>query len=78
MTKFALIKQLQNPTKAEKPLLPEGIRYQEYVIEPKDGKMTVFVPLRETEEFEKALQKQTVLLRSDVRRLLRTHRGIIG
>lgn len=78
MTKFALIKQLHNPPVEEKPLLPEGIQYQEYVIEPKDGKMTVFIPLRESEEFEKSLLKQTVLLRSDVRQLLRTHRGIIG
>jgi len=78
MSKFSLIKQLQNPATEEKPLLPRGIKYQEYVVEPQEGDMTVFIPLRETEAFEAAIKEQAVLLRSDVRRLLRAHRGIIG
>ncbi len=78
MSKFSLIKQLQNPTSVEKPLLPRGIQYQEYVIEPKDGNMTVFIPLREAAAFEEAIQEHAILFRSDVRTLLRTHRGIIG
>lgn len=78
MSKFSLIKQLQNPATEEKPLLPRGIKYQEYVVEPQEGDMTVFIPLRETEAFETAIKEQAVLLRSDVRRLLRAHRGIIG
>lgn len=78
MSEFSLIKQLQNPATEEKPLLPRGIEYQEYVVEPREGSMTVFVPLRETEAFEEAIKGHAVLLRSDVRDLLRTHRGIIG
>ena len=78
MSKYSLIKQLQNPATEEKPRLPRGIQYQEYVVEPKEGNMTVFIPLRETEAFEEGIKECAVLLRSDVRRLLRTHRGIIG
>jgi hypothetical protein len=78
MSEYSLIKQLQNPATEEKPLLPRGIKYQEYVVEPQEGDMTVFIPLRETEAFEAAIKEEAVLLRSDVRRLLRAHRGIIG
>ena len=46
MSKFSLIKQLQTPTENTS-LLPEGIKYQEYIIEPKGERMTVFIPLRE-------------------------------
>lgn len=78
MTKYTLINQLQQPnTEKDKPLLPEGVQYQEYVIEPKDGKMTVFIPLKEATAFEDAITKHTILLRSDVRNLLRIHRGIM-
>lgn len=78
MSNFSLIKQLQTPVKQEKSLLPEGIKYQEYVVQPKDGDMTVFIPLREAEAFEAAIIEIDILLRSDVRTLLRNHRGIIG
>jgi len=78
MSKFSLIKQLQIAPIQEKSLLPEGIKYQEYVVQPKDGNMTVFIPLRETEAFETAVGKIDILLRADVRTLLRDHRGIIG
>ncbi len=78
MSEYSLIKQLQNPATEEKPLLPRGVKYQEYVVEPQEGDMTVFIPLRETEAFEAAIKEEAVLLRSDVRRLLRAHRGIIG
>ncbi len=78
MSNFSLIKQLQNPPKQEKSLLPEGIKYQEYVVQPKDGDMTVFIPLREAEAFEVAVGEIDTLLRADVRTLLRNHRGIIG
>jgi hypothetical protein len=78
MSEYSLIKQLQNPPTEEKPRLPRGLDYQEYVVEPQEGNMTVFIPIRETEAFEEAIKEHTVLLRSDVRRLLRAHRGIIG
>jgi hypothetical protein len=78
MSKYSLIKQLHNPPTVETPLLPEGIRYQEYQIDPKDGTMTVFIPLREADAFEESLMEYSTLLRSDVRTLLRKHRGIIG
>ena len=78
MSNFSLIKQLQQGPSTEKQCLPKGIKYQEYEIEPKDGTMTVFIPLKEAEAFEQALQEINILLRSDVRNLLRAHRGIIG
>lgn len=79
MSKFSLIKQLKTPEETAEPsLLPEGIRYQEYEVEHKDGSMTVFIPLRETEAFEQSLMEIDNLLRTDIRDLLRTHRGIIG
>lgn len=78
MSNFSLIKQLQNPTAEDEPRLPKGIRYQEYEIEPKDGTMTVFIPLKEAEAFEESLMEFNILLRADVRSLLRKHRGIMG
>ena len=77
MSDFPLIKLLHNPPEAKKSLLPEGIKYQRYEIVPKEGTMTVYIPMRECEAFEEALMEYKVLLRSDVRSLLRTHRGII-
>lgn len=78
MSKFSLIKQLQEQPETEKSVLPKGIQYQEYDVQTKDGDMTVFIPLREAEAFEKSLSEQTIVFRGDIRRLLRKHRGIIG
>lgn len=78
MSNFSLIKQLQQGPSADEQRLPKGIEYQEYQVEPKDGTMTVFIPLREADAFEQSLKEIDILLRSDVRDLLRKHRGIIG
>ncbi len=80
MADFPLIKELQRTPKEEaRPLLPEGIKYEQYEIDAHDcGTMKVYVPLSEAQAFETAVAAHTVLVRSDVRKLLRTHRGIIG
>lgn len=80
MADFSLIKTLQgNPTPPTQSLLPEGIVYEEYEVDSYDcGTITVHVPRSEAELFEQALSEYTVIVRSDVRSLMRTHRGIIG
>ena len=78
MSKYSLIKQLQSGPIEEKSLLPKGIEYQEQVVQPKEGSMTVFIPIREAEAFQTAINDIAVLMRADVRTLLRNHRGIIG
>ena len=78
MSNYSLIKQLQSGPTEEKSLLPKGIKYQEQTVRPKEGDMTVFIPIREAEAFQSAINDIDILLRADVRTLLRNHRGIIG
>jgi len=78
MSKFSLIKQLQSGPTEVKSLLPKGIEYQEQTVQPKEGDMTVFIPIKEAEAFQNAINDIDVLLRADVRTLLRNHRGIIS
>ena len=78
MSNYSLIKQLQSGPTEEKSLLPKGIEYQEQTVRPKEGDMTVFIPIKEAEAFQNAINDINVLVRADVRTLLRNHRGIIG
>jgi hypothetical protein len=80
MTDYSLIKSLQEPKEAKtQPLLPEGIKYDEYEVETYDsGTITVHVPLSEASAFEQSLISCDVIIRSDIRNLMRKHRGIIG
>lgn len=80
MSDFSLIKSLQTPVdpKTQSPL-PEGIRYEEYEVDTYDCDVVkVFIPLSESEAFESELSDYTVVVRSDVRSLMRKYRGIIG
>ena len=79
MADYSLLKKLQEkPQPVTPPLLPEGIKYEEYEVDAYDcGTLTVFVPESESEAFEAALMEHTVLVRADIRALMRAHRGII-
>ena len=77
-SKFSLIEKL-NSKQVEKPKrnpFPPGIEYQEYILEIKGVEQTVFIPLKECDEFEKSLTHKSSLDDDDLRDLLRQHRGI--
>lgn len=80
MSDYSLIKSFQDkPSDADKPLLPEGVKYEEYEVDTYDcGTITVHVPLAESASFEQSLLSSDVIVRSDIRKLMRKHRGIIG
>lgn len=78
--KFSFLEQLNN-TKAElngiKNTQPAfTIKYQEYEIVVEGKAQTVFIPVRETELFEKTLEKYEQIGKHDLREILRMHRGI--
>ena len=79
MTDFSLIKQIARPQPEVKSNLPKGIEYDELCVETHDaGKMTVFLPKSTSQSFEAAINEYTVVVKSDVKDLLREFRGING
>lgn len=57
--------------------LPDGIQYQEYVVEVDSVDTTVYIPLRECEAFETTLSRDVKILdRATLRDVLRQHRGL--
>lgn len=78
MTKFALIKEFQNPKEDDTTPLPTGLKYQEYELSLHGDPVTVFIPLKETAEFERAMPDQDTFDRNELKRLLHKFRGIRG
>lgn len=77
MSKFELIKQLQEgPAEIEQPET-SSITYQQYEIEIGKNTLIACVPLRECENFENALDNADELTQDALRDLLRGVRGYI-
>lgn len=77
---FPLIKQLgdleKNPA-GDKPLLPKGIKYDEKVVIVENQEIQVFIPLRESTDFDTAISEHgKYISRHEFSMLLRKHRGI--
>lgn len=77
MSKFDLLKQLQTKKKPVKESVTSNISYQEYEFELNKKTLTVCVPLRESENFENAIEKTMDLDIDALRDLLRDYRGFI-
>ncbi len=77
MKDFSLLKRL-NKTKTEKTSpLAEGISYQKYEVEVDSKVQLVNIPLRESENFEKAItEHKKPLTRKSLKILLREFRGV--
>lgn len=74
--KFTLLETLSSPKKEKKDLLPKGIKYQEYIVEVNNTKEKVFVPLRESGNFEKTLSEVNLDDQESLQEVLRKHRCI--
>jgi hypothetical protein len=79
MSKYELIEEVRNPKRIDTPKLPVGIRYDTMIISTYGaGNMEVHVPTSTSVEFTEALNEYTVVVTSDVKRLLHKFRGITG
>lgn len=77
--KPSLLNHLKEDGFAYKPekKFPNGIDYQEYVVEVEGKETTVYIPLRECDAFETTLSRDVKLLdKSTLRDVLRQHRGL--
>lgn len=79
MKAFTLIKQLQEPEDKAVSPLPPGIKYQLYELDIQGDTRRVYIPLREADAFEEAVQQiEEQLTTSTLSKLLRQFRGIRG
>ena len=76
--KFSLLSTLNNSNKPKESMLPKGHKYQEYIITVEGQEKTVFIPLRESETFEQLLSNTKEITITQLREILRKHRGIKG
>jgi len=76
--KYSLIQRLNSPEKkTAASLLPTGVKYNTHTILVDNEEIEVFIPLRESDAFETAVEKNGKYLnRDDFRTLMREHRGI--
>jgi len=74
MKDFTLIKSLEEGESAPERL---GIKYQQYEIDVDSKPTNILIPLRECENFEQNIGNFENITKSNLRTLLREHRGII-
>lgn len=73
MSKYSLLKNLE--TEATKPK-GTGITYQRYDLPVEDKEQGILIPVRECDNFEASLEDFEELKESDLKILLRKHRGL--
>lgn len=84
--KFSLMNEYKNLQEAKnnpqisekKEDLTNKIKYQEYIIEVDKKECSVYIPLRECENFEAILEHTSDIKRIELKKLLREFRGIIN
>jgi len=79
MKKFSLLETLTvtDSTEEKRPKLTTGINYKEYTVPLfNTEEKTVYIPNRETENFEKALHETVVLTNDALRAIMRKHNGV--
>ena len=75
INKFSFIKLLETPQE----ILPHAtntIKYQQYIIVIENKDVSVLIPLREVENFERTISDYTQFTKEDLREILRKFRGI--
>ena len=77
MEKIELIKDLQERSTRSVTKTPSNIEYQEYDVTVLSETITVQVPLRESENFEKALTEVSLITKTKLKKMLQHHRGFI-
>lgn len=77
MGSYDLIKQLQDP-KTDKTPLPRGVTYDQYTVLEENKEVTVNIPRREKQKFERILDEQKSFTREELKTLLRDLRGVRG
>lgn len=73
--KFNLLERLTKESTEENPL-PKGFKYKEYAVVVENKKEKVFIPERESRNFEEELSPIKYLDRDDFKDILRKYRGI--
>jgi len=76
MPKFSLISEYNNIIKEAPKQKSNKTKYQEYIIEVESKECSVYIPLRECENFENVISEETSIDEDQLRRLMREFRGI--
>lgn len=76
MSKFPLLSDYVSILK-EKPLQKSSkIKYQEYIIEVANEETSVYIPIRESENFENVIESLDYISINEIKKLMREFRGI--
>lgn len=72
---FKLIQTFENQKNANE-VPKHNIKYQQYIIEVDGDERSIFIPLRESTEFENYLSEKRRIDEIEFRKMLRTFRGV--
>lgn len=76
MSKFPLLSDYVSILK-EKPIQKSNkIKYQEYIIEVENEETSVYIPIRESENFENVIESLDHISIIEIKKLMREFRGI--
>lgn len=76
MPKFSLISEYTNIIKETPKQKSNKSIYQEYIIEVESKECSVYIPLRECENFENVINSKTFIDNGQLTKLMREFRGI--